>query len=79
MLLTVFSIDLIMAVSFIKYQKTVSRYFKVTIATLKLMGDLFAGLYYYEQSTIIAIIAFAVLMINSVYLVMCYRDKKGMI
>ena len=56
MSLSVFAIDLIMAVAFLFTQPYISSLLKLPIAITKLLGDLFAGLYYFHTSIAISII-----------------------
>ena len=75
MLLSVFAIDLGMAISFLKHRKNLSPKLKITIAITKFLGDTFAGLFYYKYSIIILIIAVLVFIINIVYFVLCIHEK----
>lgn len=76
-LISVFVIDLIMAIVFMIDFNKISLNYKVLIAILKLLGDFFAGLYYCSQSLIVAIIAVVVFIINSVYLSKCIKEKRS--
>ncbi|MBQ9931100.1 MAG: hypothetical protein IJO79_01990 [Firmicutes bacterium] len=80
MLVSVFVIDLIMAIYFLIDRKKLSPKLKVLIAVTKLLGDLFAGLYYGPLSDFIAVTATIVLLCNGYYLYLCimecYNVKK---
>lgn len=74
MLTTVFIIDLIMAVVFLVERKRLSSELKISIAVCKLLGDLFAGIYYGQESRAVAMIASAVFFCNAIYLWMVGRE-----
>lgn len=72
-----FAIDLIMAVMFLVDRKRLSPELKVPIAVFKLIGDIFAGIYYGRNSGIVTIIAAMVLLCNCCYLWLCCRDRNA--
>ena len=74
MLISSFIIDLEMAVIFLLSIKKISPHFKILIAITKFLGDVFAGIYYFEYSKIIAVIAVIVFICNSVYLFLCIKE-----
>ena len=75
MLISVFVIDLIMAINFLIQRKKLSPKMKTPIAITKLLGDTFAGLYYAPQSNLIGIIACVVFMCNICYLYLCLEES----
>ena len=75
MLISVFVIDLIMAINFLIQRKKLSLKMKTPIAITKLLGDTFAGLYYAPQSNLIGIIACVVFMCNICYLYLCLEES----
>ena len=77
MLISVFVIDLIMAVSYLYRRKSLSPMLKVPIAVTKLIGDAFAGLYYATQSNLVGIIACVVFMCNASYLYLCIDESHA--
>ncbi len=74
MLISVFVIDLIMAITYLFQFKQMSPYLKIPVAITKLIGDLFAGLYYYNELKLVAVIAVMVFICNSIYLLLCIRE-----
>lgn len=77
MLLSVFAIDLIMAVVFLVDRKKLSRKCKLPIAVTKLIGDAFAGMFYAPQSVYVACMAMLVFCCNLVYTYLCWREMAG--
>ncbi len=76
MLISVFVIDIIMAVVYLLRIKKISPYLKIHIAVTKLIGDTFAGLFYAEEMKLIAVIALLVFVCNTVYLILCIIEYK---
>lgn len=76
MLISVFIIDLIMAICFCIDLRQISTKFKITIAITKLLGDMFAGLYYASEGIFVTITAILVFLINIFYLSLCFGEKK---
>ena len=74
MLISVFVIDLIMAIVYLFEFKQISRYLKIPIAVTKLIGDFFAGLFYCNELKLVAVIAVIVFICNSTYLFLCIRE-----
>lgn len=77
MLVSVFAIDLYMAISFLIDRKKLLSKGKIIIAIFKLLGDLAAAIYYSPSSIIVFIIAVFVLVVNSIYLFYCVCSKYG--
>lgn len=77
MLYSVFAIDLIMAIWFLVDRKTLSSKLKVPIAVTKLLGDMCAGFYYSEQSTLAGVIAVIVFVCNMYYLYLCLEERDA--
>ena len=75
-LISVFIIDLIMAIDFIVQSKALSSQFKVPIAITKLIGDLFAGIMCATSSILIAILAVLVFLCNLFYLCYCFEEQS---
>lgn len=75
MLYWCFSIDFIMAICYLLEQKNMSLKLKVSIAITKLLGDLFAGIYYATMSWAIGRIAIIVFLCNFIYLYLCVKEK----
>ena len=73
-LIPCFVIDILMALNFLFHRKKLSSQLKVSIAVTKLIGDAFAGIYYYEMSEIVAVIAVLVFICNITYLALCIKD-----
>lgn len=76
MLISVFIIDLIMAIVYLVQIKQMSPYLKIPVAATKLIGDLFAGLFYFKELKLVAVIAVIVFLCNLVYLVLCIIEYK---
>jgi len=75
MLISVFIIDLIMAVSFLVDRVKLSPKLKVPIAFTKLLGDMFAGLHYAPYCAFVGILAGIILICNLYYLYLCIKEK----
>lgn len=75
MLLSSFAIDLIMAISFFINRKGLSPILKIPIAVTKLLGDVFAWIYYGPNNAIIMVIGIIVFMFNVYYLFYCIDEK----
>lgn len=76
MLISVFVIDLLMAVVYLLQIKQMSPHLKIQIAVTKLIGDFFAGLYYFKELKFVAAIAVVVFFCNAAYLVLCIIEYK---
>ncbi|MBQ3561710.1 MAG: hypothetical protein IJA06_07860 [Oscillospiraceae bacterium] len=74
-LFTVYLIDVVMAIEFIVSYNNLSKYFKVTIAVTKLLGDLFAGLTFSYAYTFVIFFAIISFICNCVYLFLCTRTR----
>lgn len=68
MLISVFSIDLIMAAEYITRARSIAPHGRIPIAVTKLLGDLFAWLCYAQNSVFVAVTGFVVLLLNLFYL-----------
>ena len=75
MLYSSFVIDFLMAVYYLIDRKKLSPKLKLPIAFTKLLGDTFAGLYYWRQSPFVAILAGLVLLCNLYYLYLCLEER----
>ena len=76
MLISVFVIDLIMAAAFLIQARSLSRVLQMPIAVTKLLGDFFAGLYYFVYSPIVLGLAVATLVVNLLYFCRCLKIRK---
>jgi len=77
MLFSVFVIDLIMAVFFLIEREKLSGRIKIPIAFMKLLGDIFAGVYYAPQSKFVAVLALLVFFCNTSYLYLCIGEIEA--
>lgn len=76
MLMSVFIIDLIMVVEYVGCVKHISNHGKLSIAVFKLLGDLFAWLFYCKQSIFVGIVGAVVLLLNLFYLAYCMEERS---
>ncbi len=76
MLISVFAIDLIMAICYIVQAKEISPHFKISIAATKFTGDLFAGLLCFRDSAFVAIATCLIFFCNLFYLCFCLEEKN---
>ena len=76
MMISVFLIDLIMAVCYLLECKKLSPKLKTSIAVTKLLGDMFAGLCYARGSIFVAIVAGVVFVCNCYYLRLCIEEAS---
>lgn len=74
MLFSSFIIGLIMAVWYLIDRKKLSSKLKVPIAFTKLLGDLFAGIYYAPESVFIGVLAVLAFYCNIAYLYLCIEE-----
>lgn len=74
MLSSSFLIDLLMAICFLIDFKKLSPYFKRSVAVTKFIGDTCAGIYYAQESRLVAICAVLVFVCNVVYLCRCMNQ-----
>jgi len=74
MLISAFVIDLIMAVCYLVDRKKLSSKLKIPIAFTRLLGDLFAGVFYAPESIFIVIVAVIVFFCNLSYLYLCIEE-----
>ena len=74
MLMSVFIIDLGMAIVFIVQARSLSYQLKIPIAITKLLGDVFAGILCGQDSIFIAVIAILVFLCNLFYLCYCIEE-----
>lgn len=77
MLFSVFVIDLIMAAYFLIERKKLSGRLKIPIAFMKLLGDIFAGVYYAPTSKLVGILALLVFFCNTAYLCLCIGEIEA--
>ena len=71
-----FVIDLIMAIVYLLQRNKMSPHLKISISITKLLGDLFAGLYYFKGAKLVAIIAVIVFVCNVIYLLLNIIEYK---
>ena len=76
MLVSVFLIDLIMAIEYVLTVKRISVRGKIPIATFRLLGDFFAWLCYWEYSLFVAIVGAIVMLLNLFYLCYCLEESN---
>ena len=74
-LISSFVIDLIMAICFVVKAKELSPKLKISIASTKLLGDVFAGIHYSNESFIVAVITVIVFVCNLFYLCYCLEEN----
>ena len=74
---TSFAIDVLMALEFVLCAKRVSPHGKIPIAITKLLGNLFAWLYYLCNSSFVAVVGLIVLLLNTLYLAICLEEQAG--
>lgn len=77
-LITSFLIDLIMAVEFVLCGKRITQHGKIPIAVTKLLGDLFAWLYYMKNSLFVMIVGVVVFLVNLFYLALCLEERAAL-
>lgn len=75
MLISVFLIDLMMAILFALERKQLLENGRLFIASTKLIGDTAAAIYYAPYSFAVLVVGIAVFVINIKYLLDCARDK----
>lgn len=76
MLLSSYVIDLVIAVEYVARIRHISPHGKLPIAIFKLLGDLFAWLFYCKQSIFVGIIGAAVFLLNLFYLAYCMEERS---
>ena len=76
MMISVFVIDLIMELCYLKEYKTISFHFKKSIAIFKFLGDFFAGIAGIKYSKYYIIISILVCIINGIYIKLCFQEEK---
>lgn len=76
MILSVFLIDLIMAISYLIRYKSLSPFLKKEIAVSRFLGDFFAGLAGIRYSPYYAIFSVIVCILNGIYVWKCFSQKK---
>lgn len=74
--ISVFSIDLIMAVEYVLCAKQIALQGKISIGVLKLLGDLFAWLANMQNSVFVAVCGLIVLLLNLFYLAICLEQNS---
>lgn len=75
--ITVFAIDILMAVEFILCAKRITPHGKIPIAVAKLLGDLFAWFHYLRNSSFIMVVGLIVLLLNTLYLAICLEEQAS--
>lgn len=73
-IISVFLIDLIMAVEYVVCAKCITPHGRNLIGLLRLLGDLLAWLINMRQSVFVAVVGLAVLLINLFYLAICLES-----
>lgn len=76
MLLSSYVIDLVIAVEYVARIRHISPPGKLPIAIFKLLGDLFAWLFYCKQSIFVGIVGAVVLLLNLFYLAYCMEERS---
>lgn len=76
MLISVFAIDIIMALEYVWAVKRISPRGKVTIASMKLLGDAFAWLCYMKHTPFVFVTGLAVFVLNFYYLNRCLKEPS---
>lgn len=76
MLISSYTLDLIMAIEYVVCSKEISVHGKLPIAIFKWLGDLFAWLFYCKQSIFVGIIGAAVFLLNLFYLAYCMEERS---
>lgn len=76
MLISVFTIDLIMAADFVRSVRNISLHGKIPIAVAKLLGDAAAWLHYLSKSSVVTVIGIVVLLLNLYYLCYCLEERS---
>ncbi len=76
MLISSYTLDLIMAIEYVVCAKEISVHGKLPIAIFKLLGDLFAWLFYCKQSIFVGIVGAVVLLLNLFYLAYCMEERS---
>ena len=76
MLISAFIIDLIMALVFVLRVHAISKRSKKVIAVLKLLGDGFACLAYFDRSMVAVCAGIGVFLLNLFYLASCFEEAS---
>lgn len=75
-LYTSYTADLVMAAEYVAAAKQISQNCKLSIAICKLLGDLFAWMYYFRDSLYVAVTGAIVLVLNLFYLCWCIEERE---
>lgn len=76
MLVSCFAIDGMMACNFLRAEKKLSDYGKISIAVTKFAGDTFAWLSYFRSSAFVRITGCIVFFMNLFYLALCLESNR---
>ena len=74
--ISVFSIDIIMAIEYVLCAKKIARQGKISVGVLKLLGDLFAWLANMQSSVFVAVSGLIVVLLNLFYLAICFEQNS---
>lgn len=77
-LVTVFLIDLVMAISYLVRFKSLSPFLKKEIAIFRFLGDFFAGVAGIKYSPYYAIFSIIVCILNGIYVYKCFFEKSDL-
>lgn len=75
--ISVYAIDLIMAIEYLAVIKQISPHGKMPVAITKLLGDFFAWICNIHYMKFIAVTGFAVLLLNLLYLYLCIKEARN--
>lgn len=78
MLISVFLIDLIMAISYLVRFKSLSPFLKREIAITRFLGDLFAGFAGIRYSSYYGIFSVIICILNGIYVWKCFFEKSNL-
>lgn len=78
MLITVFLIDLIMAITYLIRFKSLSPFLKKGIALFRFLGDLFAGFAGIRYSSYYGIFSVIICILNGIYVWKCFFEKSNL-
>ena len=74
--ISVFSIDIIMAIEYVLCAKQIARQGKISVGVLKLLGDLSAWLANMQSSVFVAVSGLIVVLLNLFYLAICLEQNS---
>ena len=74
--ISVFAIDLIMAIEYVLCAKRIAPQVRISVGVLKLLGDLFEWLSNMQSSLFVAVCGVIVLLLNLFYLAICLEQSS---